>query len=831
MNLLKKVYISIRRICIKDSLNILINTIRKELDDRAYHVEGVRRVETPGNLVSCEPGLNSVFLKYQNAELEVVFLADDLVRLTWSPGKLSPPYAITATDWGEVHLEICETHPGWQISSRKLTVSISDDGALRFADSHRGVFRQEYPPLLVRPAGGRRASSFTSWLHLVKIGADTAVYGLGERANPLNLSGKSFKMWNRDPGGIYRTGEDPLYMGIPVYLSLNEKTCSLVFYENPYPATFYIKSGIIPLSLIPTELSGKDEFDVSEIAAAWFEDGALRYYLSAGTPQSVLERYSELTGKPPLPPRWALGYHQSRWGYRSQEEVEAVVRQFNTYDLPLQAIHLDIDYMDRYKVFSVDRVRFPDLCGLTRDLRDSGVQTVLILDPGVKFDPDYSIYIEGKEKGFFCQKPAGSVEHGIVWPGWSAFPDFTNPTVREWWGEKYQTLLEQGAAGIWHDMNEPASFTAWGDMTLPKTTVHHLEGQGGDHHQAHNLYGLLMNKAGYDALTRLQPDKRPWLLTRSGWAGIARYAWSWTADMETSWESLRQVIPTILGLALSGVPYAGSDIGGFSGNPDPELYLRWFQMSAFLPFFRTHSSVESPPREPWTFDDAVLIILREFLKLRCRMMPYWYTLAWEANRTGHPLVRPLFWTDPGNQSLWSIDDEFLLGNNLLIAPVLESGAKERIVVFPKGDWYSFWDGDHFRGFSETRVPVTPARIPVFVRSGAILPFESEKDLELNVYPLFNGEYTAQLYSDPGDGLGSYRLDTFRMRSDGDTVHIFWEETGDYPFPYQSVLLNLRHGEVQACIVDGKHRSSTNLLNISGRFTHAEIIFRNRQDQA
>lgn len=830
MDLLKKAYIAIRRIGFKDSLNILKNTIRKGLTDRAYHVEGIRRYVTPGNLAAYEPVQNGAGFRFENAELEVVFLADDLVRLTWTPGKLSPPYAIAGIEWGEVRPEVQETPPGWKLSSRLLSIDVGNDGALQFFDLHSGLFRQETPPFLTRPGGSRQTRTFTSWLHVARTGADTAVYGLGEKASPLNLSGKNFLMWNRDPGGIYKPGEDPLYLGIPVYLSLNKKICSLVFYENPYPAIFSFHTGVPSHFTTHNGPPGIDDFPGNEIVSAWFEDGALRYYLMSGTPQSVLERYCELTGRPSLPPRWALGYHHSRWGYRSQEQVKAVVREFKTRDLPLHVIHLDIDYMDGYRVFTVDKVRFPDLRALTRDLEGSGVKTVLILDPGVKIDPNFSIYVEGKEKGFFCQTPTGSVEQGIAWPGWTAFPDFTDSKVREWWGEKYRVLLDQGASGFWHDMNEPASFTAWGDMTLPKSTFHHLEGQGGDHHQAHNLYGLLMNKAGYEALSRLHPERRPWLLTRSGWAGIARYAWTWTADMETSWESLRQVIPTILGLSLSGVPYAGSDIGGFSGDPDPELYLRWFQMSAFLPFFRTHSSVESPPREPWTFDEAILNSLRDHLKLRCRLLPYLYTLAWEANRTGHPLVRPLFWTDPGNPSLWSIDDEFLLGNELLIAPVLEPGATDRKVVFPEGDWYSFWDNSLFRYTGESLIRVTPARIPVFVRSGAILPFETGNDLELHVYPGFNEEYISYLYTDAGDGFGSSRLDTFRLRSDGDILQISWVEDGDYPLPYQSAHLYLHHAEVETCVVDGKHRSLTNFQTVSGRFEHAEIKLRSRRDQ-
>jgi alpha-glucosidase len=252
-----------------------------------------------------------------------------------------------------------------------------------------------------------------------------------------------------------------------------------------------------------------------------------------------------------------LGYHQSRWGYKNEADIRQVAQGFQTHDLPLSAIHLDIDYMDGYRVFTVDRDRFPDLAQLAQDLAAQGIKTVTILDPGVKVDPKYFLYQEGQQGNHFCKLPGGKDLEGLVWPGWSVYPDFTHPATRSWWGRQYPRLLDQGVAGIWHDMNEPTSFAAWGDMTIPLNTRHDLDGAQGDHRQAHNLYGLLMNRAGYEALRSLRPQRRPWLISRSGWAGLQRYAWNWTGDIESTWEALRMTIPTLLGQGLSGLAFSG----------------------------------------------------------------------------------------------------------------------------------------------------------------------------------------------------------------------------------------------------------------------------------
>ena len=282
----------------------------------------------------------------------------------------------------------------------------------------------------------------------------------------------------------------------------------------------------------------------------------------------------------------------------------------------------------------------------------------------------------------------------MVWPGRAAFPDFTDPATREWWAGLYKGLLDAGVSGVWHDMNEPTSIALWGDRTLPPGTRHVAEGRGGDHRQCHNVYGLLMDRAGFEAQAAGRPDRRPWLLSRSGWAGLQRWAWCWTADVEATWEGLRQQVATTIGLGLSGIAYTGSDTGGFNGAPGPELFLRWLELAVLMPFCRTHSVTGAPPREPWRWPEPYRTAVGRLVRFRYRLLPYLYTLAHEASRTGHPFVRPLSWPDGrgpapagADDRLWSSDDAYLLGDALLVAPATREGCGARPVPLPAGEWF------------------------------------------------------------------------------------------------------------------------------------------------
>jgi alpha-glucosidase len=480
-----------------------------------------------------------------------------------------------------------------------------------------------------------------------------------------------------------------------------------------------------------------------------------------------------------------------------------LVKGFEVHDLPLSAIHLDIDYMDQFKVFTINTARFPSLRRLTDFLAKKGIKTVASLNPAVKIDKNFNVYNDGLSKDVFCKLPNGEIFHGVTWPGWSVFPDFTNPDARKWWRDQYQSLTSEGISGIWHDMNEPASFAAWGDKSFPLTTLHSMEGRGGSHEEAHNLYGLLMNQAGYEALRANLKDKRPWLLSRSGWAGLQRYAWNWTADTETSWESLQQTIPTILGLGLSGHAFSGVDIGGFSGDPDAELFLRWFQLAAFLPLFRTHSSTVTKPREPWVYGEPTTSIIRKYLKLRYKLLPYLYTLAWDAAQTGIPPLRPLFWSNPAQLQFGDIQDEFLVGDVLLVAPILHKNETSRPVILPSGNWYSFWDDLCYKGRTQFTYPDPLSIIPLFIKAGTLLPMEEDRGLCFHVYPGEDIVSNGHLYSDAGDGYGSWRVDRFIISNELNSMDIAWSFEGDFPFSYTQIKYQVHGKKLVNAVCDGK----------------------------
>lgn len=740
-------------------------------------------VEQPGSLLRVEATTRGALFYFERAELEVAFLKSDLACFTWQPGLLPVGYAIQSTETpasqANVSVDLEESSTGWTVTSEALQIRVGTVGQVQIYDAAGQLIRDEVPPQ-------RKGEA---WSHQAELRPEESLYGLGERAARLNLrrplnetdlSRRTYRMWNYDAAGMYGPGSDPMYICIPVYIGLHQQGSYLVFYENSFDATITIEDTV----------------------TAEFTGGALRYYVAVGSPQTLLERYTELTGRAPLPPQWALGYHQSRWGYRTEAAVRETVHTFRDLDLPLSAIHLDIDVQVGFRAFTLDPKRFPRLGQFTKELAAEGVQFITILNPGIKDSRKSKLFLEGQMLDAFCKLPNGELVVAPVWCGWSVFPDFTNPLVRQWWSRQYEFLLDLGVAGFWHDMNEPAAFIAWGDRSIPKVTRHAMEGRGGDHQEAHNVYGLLQARAGYESLCQYRSQQRPFIVSRSGWAGLQRYAWTWTGDVECTWEALRQTIATVIGLGLSGIPYSGPDIGGFQGNPAAELYLRWFQLATFLPFYRSHCSNNVEYRAPWTYGEPYLSIIREFLKLRYRLMPYLYTLSWKTAQTGAPLVRPLFWEHPTEVSLWQKEDAFYLGDALLVCPVLQEGARSQQVTLPDGRWYSFWEGNVLAGSQTIEVEVTLDQIPLFVKAGSILPMRENQQLVLHLYPPLHDRSQTEIYSDVGDGYGESRIDHFRFVHYPDGLELIWESQGDYPFSYQNIQLCLHGFQVWQIWMDG-----------------------------
>jgi len=486
-----------------------------------------------------------------------------------------------------------------------------------------------------------------------------------------------------------------------------------------------------------------------------------------------------------------LGYHQSRWSYQPEARVRKLARDFReVYRVPCDCIHLDIHYMDGYRCFTWDAERFPDPAKKIADLHAMGFKIIVIVDPGIRADHDYPVCREGLERNVFCTYPDGETPFKApVWPGDCYFPDFTDPRARMWWGDLCKTLTDVGVDGIWNDMNEPAIF-GLRSTTMPQSIRHDMDGHAGGHAEAHNIYGMQMARATVEGLRQLRPDRRPVCITRSGWAGVQRYAMSWTGDNRSNWRHLWLSMPMVMNLGLSGLAHTGPDVGGFSQFASGELFTRWLQMGVFLPFCRAHTFVHSPDQEPWSWGEPYLAINRRYIELRYRLLPYLYTAFWQCAQTGLPIVRPLLLAFQDDAQTYTLEDQFMCGDAFLVAPVFEEDADRRSVYLPTGSWYNFWTDQHFHGPAWIDVDAPLERLPLFVRGGSVVPMGPVMQyvgehptgrLELHAYPrrvshLPDGRDNvgrSVLYEDDGRSWtfqdGEYRLTRFALHSAGHPI--------------------------------------------------------------
>lgn len=593
--------------------------------------------------------------------------------------------------------------------------------------------------------------------------SEERIYGLGERTNDMNKRGQAFPIWNIDPHKGHNPQTVTMYTSIPFYLGLT------------------LDDGRAYGVLI--DHTGRIEVDMGKTKAteAYMTiegDSLVAYFFAGPTPADVMRQYSELTGHMPLPPRWAIGYHQCRWGYTSEQLVRQVAAQLRERNHPCDAIWLDIDYMHGYRDFTWDPDRFPHPEQLAKDLHAQRLHLVTIIDPGVKIDEDYGVYQQGMEQDYFCRYQNGELFKGNVWPGICVFPDFSQSRVRAWWGNLHQKLLDQGVDGAWNDMNEPALTNMMvkeapalvGESnTMPGDVLHCA---GGDqpgtpdgppvlHKFFHNAYGMEMARASYEGLLRLRPDSRPFVLTRSGTAGVQRYAAIWTGDNWSRWEDILMAIPMCLNLAMSGVPFVGVDIGGFWAASNGELLVRFAQLCALLPFCRNHSAKDNPDQEPWGFGEPYESAYRIAIETRYRLLPYLYSLFHEAATSGAPIIRPLYYHYRQDEQACDVQDAFLVGDTLLSAPIYEEGATRRSVYLPAGSWFDYWNGTEYPGGGESEIEAPLERWPLLVRSNSILP-SGPSMLFTGQVPIDPLTFTCYMAT---DGLANYTL----YEDDGSTL--------------------------------------------------------------
>ncbi|WP_427923753.1 glycoside hydrolase family 31 protein [Streptomyces sp. cg40] len=733
---------------------------RKRADATGLPARGAERARVPGPVRDAEPGPGGGVIRFGRSELRITVAVNGAVFWGWDGAAPEPSYALAGRCPEPDPRAVLEPDKdgGWRVVAERVTVAVSRHGAVEVRTPGGVTLRRDLPPRWWEPVGGGTAR----WMQRSEVAADARFFGLGGRASGPRLRDGTYRLWNTDPGQAFGPGDDPLYITMPVQLVVADAATHLVFHDTSWDGTVTLREGEEGAG------SGHDRAGASELR---MDGGPLRCWVIVGTPARVLHAWVSLTGAPALPPAWALGHHHARWGFGSEQEVRRIVAGYQERGLPLDAVHLDIDHYDEHQVFTVDHERFPKLPVLAEELRRDGIRLVSIVDPAVKAEPGNAVYDSGTAEDAFVRDASGRLVRGVVWPGEAVFPDFTHARVREWWGGLYQERLAQGFAGFWHDMNEPTSFAAFGESTLPRSARHDLEGRGGDHREAHNVYALCMARAAYEALRELAPQERPFLFSRSGWAGMQAYGGTWSGDVATGWPGLRASLSLVMALGLCGVPYSGPDVGGFDGSPSPELYLRWFQLGAYLPLFRTHASLRAGRREPWEFGADVLEHARVALVERRRLLPYFMTLAHLARRTGAPYVRPLWWGAPEDRALRECEDAFLLGDCLLVAPVLCPGSDRRAVQLPRGRWYDTETERAYEGPAQVLVDAPLSRIPVFARAGAVLPVRgADGGLELEVWAPARGRTGGGLVvPDAGDGWDEPEIERYVARWKGRRV--------------------------------------------------------------
>jgi len=611
---------------------------------------------------------------------------------------------------------------------------------------------------------------------LKKLEPSAHFYGLGDKTGFLDKRNYDYEMWNTDNPAPHVDCFKALYKSIPFFITLTDEHVYGIFLDNTFKSFFNMGQ----------ESEGYYRFGA--------DGGNLDYYYIGGPSLAeVLQGYTYLTGTCPLPQKWTLGHHQSRWGYVTQEDVAEVAAAFRENDIPCDVIHFDIDYMQDYKVFTWNMERYHhDPEAFLGRLSQEGFKAVVINDPGVKVEEGYGIYDEGIRKGYFARTPEGEVYTNAVWPGEAVFPDFGNPAVRTWWGDNQQFLLDKGVRGIWNDMNEPASFKG----PLPEDVVFTDEDREAAYREMHNVYGHLMAKAAYEGLKKLD-GRRPFVITRACYAGSQKYATAWTGDNTSLWAHLQMAIPQLCNLGLSGMPFVGTDVGGFGADATPELMARWVQVGCFSPLFRNHSAAGTRRQEPWQFGQQVMEIYRKYVKLRYRWIPYLYDLFYEEERTGAPIMRPLVFHYEKDDTAKTCNDEFMLGSRILVAPVVNQGMRKRMVYLPEGAWYDYWSHEKLTG------PVWFVRdapldcCPIYVKAGTILPvmeeqsYVGEKTLDTLYLEVYPGEgLSYDHYLDNGEDFdyrqGKYHHYRFYGGEDGRVNCRIMH--GGYDKPYERILV-------------------------------------------
>ena len=686
-----------------------------------------------GAVLKIHKNKDHLHLECENAQCKIQIINNSTLRVQLQP---------SVADFSDFSYSVLPTEvaalPGVEENESEIQLTVGDFRLiaelqplrLKFVN-HEGTVIMEDEPTFGTVLDGTEMTAYK------KLQEGERFLGLGEKTGPLDRKGQRYVNWNTDQFG-YHNGTDPLYASFPFYIGIAHEQPYGLYLDNPARTEFNFGASTDRFSFFRSERGGLDYYFI---------------YTGESDLKSLVGHYTALTGRSPLPPKWSLGFQQCRYSYFPDTEVLRIAETFREKDIPADVMYLDIHYMQDYKVFTWNKERFAEPEKTLQQLKEKGFETVTIVDPGIKVEEEYPVFRDGVDKDVFLKYPDGEAYKGEVWPGPCYFPDFTRQEVRDWWGGHFKVLSEAGIKGFWNDMNEPA---VWGH-SFPDLVEFDCDGQPRNHKGARNLYGFQMARATYEGTKKLLGE-RPFVLTRSAFAGVQRYSAVWTGDNVANDEHMFLGTRLINSLGLSGVWFSGNDIGGFIDDVDPAVFTRWIQVGAFSPFFRCHSMVNSRSAEPWTFGENTTEIARNYIKLRYRLMPFIYSFVKEATETGLPLQRTLALQFPLDWKVYKneYENQFTIGDHLMVAPCKPGQDFSRIYL-PEGQWYDFYNDELLEGNREIVYETPEYKLPIFVKAGAIIPMttpgknvydRSYDELELHVYP-GKGKSSFNFYDDDG----------------------------------------------------------------------------------
>ncbi|WP_425392113.1 glycoside hydrolase family 31 protein [Ekhidna sp.] len=638
------------------------------------------------------------------------------------------PYSVVQNPQN-VSFEVEDNEGSLVITSPEMDIVVNKSPILfTFLNKEGKVINQDEPGLGIQSQGDQKTV-------YKKLQNNERFVGLGEKTGPLDRSGKGYQNWNTDHFA-YDIEADPLYASIPFYIGIHNGLSYGIFVDNSYKSHFNFGAS-------------NNRFSSFSVDA-----GDMDYYFFAGSVSEIIESYTWLTGRMSLPPMWSIGYQQCRYSYYPDTEVLDVAKKFREKDIPADVMVLDIHYMDEYKIFSWDKQRFPHPDQMIAQLKEMGFEVVVICDPGIKTEDNYGPYESGKKKDVFLKYPDGKYYEGEVWPGWCHFPDFTKADTRKWWQEMMKSYTDIGIKGFWNDMNEIAT---WGQM-LPENIEFEFEGEGATTRKGRNIYGMQMSRSAFEGANENLDGKRPFILTRAGFAGVQRYSALWTGDNVANDEHMLLGVRMVNSLGLSGVPFSGYDVGGFAGNGQSNLFARWIQIGAFSPFFRGHSMINSHDSEPWSYGEEVEEISNNYIRLRYKLLPYIYHAFVQASEKGTPITRSLCIDYSNDEKIYEGDfeNQYLFGDSILVAPIA-SDQRFGKVYLPEGDWYEFFTDESLQGGTEMIREYALEHLPLFIKASSIIPVYGDANqnsknvgecLELHIY---NGKEACvtEYYEDDG----------------------------------------------------------------------------------